>query len=89
MSQLLNVSISEEQLRWLSDHSLIPETLMSYLRKSSARTASNRQLPTAIVEAICDALTLALAEIGFDGDENLTEDGEKLEALIEQFTRFD
>jgi hypothetical protein len=89
MSHLTGFALSEAQLRWLDSNNLLPSDLMNHLQSAMAGGASNFRLPSDIVDAICDVLTLALAEIGFDGDEKLTSDGEKLEALIAQFTRFD
>ena len=89
MSRLTSFALSEAQLRWLECNKLLPSHLMNLLQSATTGGTPNFRLPSDVVDAICDALTLALAEIGFDGDEKLTSDGEKLEALIAQLTQFD
>jgi len=85
MSELTRVSLSSAQLEWLKFHNVLPEDLLRDIEIAASRNSRKFFLPASIADSISDALTAALAEVGFDCNNDLTMKGKVLEELIDQF----
>ncbi|KQZ59540.1 hypothetical protein ASD53_04835 [Lysobacter sp. Root559] len=89
MTEFARISISSKQLWWLRDRKVLPDDLLGQIEIAMVSQKNGGLLSLDVVESVSDALTLALAEIGFDVHSELTADGEILEELIDRFTFLD
>jgi len=85
MSKLIRVSLSSAQLEWLKSHNVFPEELLRNVEITASRDSMKFFLPVGVADSISDALTAALAEVGFERNNDLTMKGKVLEELIDQF----
>jgi hypothetical protein len=81
------ISLSQRELLYLVNSSFLDASLRQIVAEASPGTANRRTIsvPANVAEAFRAAFTDRLAEVGFDGEYNLTSEGKMLEDLIDRF----